>query len=87
MGLLRVELYKLGRHVLPRWLGAMAPVWPSYHLNCIAQHVVGLSPDSPWPHALVLLAIATEDDTSRNIKHEVVKGFLISGINIADYLL
>ncbi len=41
--------------MMPSWLGAIAPVWPSYHLNAIAQRIVGLSQASVWPHALVLL--------------------------------
>lgn len=43
---------------MPAWLQAIAPVWPSYHLNAIAQRVVGLSDAAVWPHALVLLGMA-----------------------------
>lgn len=42
--------------VLPPFLGTIAPIWPSYHLNQIGQHIVGLSAEPVWPHALVLLA-------------------------------
>ena len=40
---------------MPSWLQKLAPVWPSYHLNAIAQRVIGLSTAPVWPHALVLL--------------------------------
>ncbi|KGI78699.1 ABC transporter permease [Oleiagrimonas soli] len=43
---------------MPHWLGAIAPVWPSYHLNAIAQRAVGLSHQPVGTHALVLLGVA-----------------------------
>jgi ABC-2 type transport system permease protein len=42
---------------MPVWLQSVAPVWPSYHLNAIAQRLVGLSRAPVWPHALVLLGV------------------------------
>jgi ABC-2 type transport system permease protein len=43
--------------IMPAWLQKVAPVWPSYHLNAIAQRVIGLSTAPIWPHALVLLGM------------------------------
>lgn len=44
--------------VMPGWLATAAPVWPSYHLNAIAQHVVGLSTAPVMGHVLVLAGVA-----------------------------
>ncbi len=44
--------------VMPGWLATTAPVWPSYHLNAIAQHVVGLSTAPVTGHVLVLAGVA-----------------------------
>lgn len=40
--------------MMPRVLGSIAPIWPSYHLNQIMQRAVGLN-EGPWLlHAVVL---------------------------------
>jgi ABC-2 type transport system permease protein len=42
----------------PSWLGAVAPLWPSYHLGQIALKVVGRDAGQPlWLHLLVLAAV------------------------------
>jgi ABC-2 type transport system permease protein len=43
--------------MMPSWLTQLAPIWPSYHLNLIAQRAVGLSSASIWPHVLVLAGV------------------------------
>jgi ABC-2 type transport system permease protein len=43
---------------MPSWLAAIAPVWPSYHLNIIAQRVVGLSDAPVLAHVWILLGVA-----------------------------
>lgn len=40
---------------MPSWLGRIAPLWPSYHLNAVAQRAVGLSQAPVGSHVLVLL--------------------------------
>ncbi len=40
--------------VLPQLLRNLAPVWPSHHLNMLAQSAVGFDTGSPWPHVLWL---------------------------------
>jgi ABC-2 type transport system permease protein len=42
--------------VLPPLLRNLAPVWPSHHLNMLAQSAVGFDTSSPWPHVLWLAA-------------------------------
>ncbi|MQP74466.1 ABC transporter permease [Stenotrophomonas sp. MYb238] len=51
--------------MLPPLVRAQAPLWPSYHLNALAQSAVGFDTGSAWPHllwlavfTLVVLAIA-----------------------------
>ena len=52
--------------VLPAVLRAQAPLWPSYHLNALAQAAVGFDTGSAWPHvawlalfSVVVFAIAS----------------------------
>jgi ABC-2 type transport system permease protein len=40
--------------IMPGFLQAIAPVWPSYHLDRLALVAVGLSDEARWPHVLVL---------------------------------
>jgi len=40
--------------MLPGALQRIAPIWPSYHLNQLAQTAVGLNDGARWPHLLVL---------------------------------
>ena len=40
--------------IMPKALQALAPVWPSYHLDQLALVAVGLSQEPRWPHVLVL---------------------------------
>lgn len=42
--------------VLPKMVGTIAPLWPSYHLNQLAQDAVGMRSADTWLHVLVLLA-------------------------------
>ncbi|QDH71176.1 ABC transporter permease [Marilutibacter alkalisoli] len=43
----------------PSWLGAVAPLWPSYHLGQIALKVVGRDAGQPlWLHLMVLAGVA-----------------------------
>lgn len=42
---------------LPHPVQALAPVWPSFHLNLLAMHAVGFEVGPRWPHVLVLLAM------------------------------
>jgi len=42
--------------MLPPLLRAQAPLWPSYHLNALAQSAVGFDTGSAWPHLLWLAA-------------------------------
>ncbi|HOV95205.1 MAG TPA: ABC transporter permease [Thermomonas sp.] len=41
--------------MMPKLLQQLAPIWPSYHLNVLAQHAVGFNVGAIWPHVLVLL--------------------------------
>jgi len=41
--------------VLPRFLQQLAPLWPSHHLNKLAQAAIGDGSATPWPHVLALL--------------------------------
>ena len=41
--------------MMPKLLQQFAPIWPSYHLNALAQRAVGFDSGAAWPHALVLL--------------------------------
>lgn len=41
--------------MMPKLLQQLAPIWPSYHLNVLAQHAVGFTTGATWPHMLVLL--------------------------------
>jgi ABC-2 type transport system permease protein len=41
--------------MMPKLLQQLAPIWPSYHLNALAQRAVGFDNGAAWPHALVLL--------------------------------
>lgn len=43
---------------LPRPLQAMAPVWPSYHLNQLTLAAVGMGHGALWSHVLALAAFA-----------------------------
>jgi len=43
---------------LPKMLQALAPVWPSYHLNQLTLSVVGMRHGTLLPHVLALLAYA-----------------------------
>lgn len=36
--------------VLPPVLRGLAPVWPSHHLNMLAQSAIGFDTGSAWPH-------------------------------------
>jgi ABC-2 type transport system permease protein len=54
-------LYQLMMHLsglfypLPGFLRAMAPVWPSYHLQQLVFHLVGLPSQGPaWSHVAAL---------------------------------
>jgi ABC-2 type transport system permease protein len=40
--------------VMPKFLQQLAPIWPSYHLNALAQSAVGLSDAPRLLHVLVL---------------------------------
>lgn len=40
--------------MMPSFLQQLAPVWPSYHLNALAQAAVGFDTGSAWPHVLWL---------------------------------
>ncbi|MGV8959899.1 MAG: ABC transporter permease [Stenotrophomonas sp.] len=40
--------------MLPPLIGKLAPVWPSHHLNQLAQAAVGFDTGNPWPHVLWL---------------------------------
>lgn len=42
--------------MLPPLVRAQAPLWPSYHLNALAQSAVGFDTGSAWPHLLWLAA-------------------------------
>lgn len=44
--------------MLPPVLRTLAPVWPSHHLNMLAQSAVGFDTGSAWPH-VVWLAVFT----------------------------
>ena len=44
--------------MLPPLLRGLAPVWPSHHLNMLAQSAVGFDTGSAWPH-VVWLAVFT----------------------------
>ncbi|MGE8287546.1 MAG: ABC transporter permease [Stenotrophomonas sp.] len=37
--------------MLPPVLRSLAPVWPSHHLNMLAQSAIGFDAGSAWPHA------------------------------------
>ncbi len=41
--------------VLPPVLRGLAPVWPSHHLNMLAQSAIGFDTGSAWPHVAWLL--------------------------------
>jgi len=52
--------------MLPLLLRRLAPMWPSYHLNALAQAAVGFDIGNAWPHvawlalfSVVVLAIAS----------------------------
>ena len=36
--------------IMPKFLQQLAPIWPSYHLNALAMHAVGLSQAPRLPH-------------------------------------
>ncbi|WP_449465558.1 ABC transporter permease [Stenotrophomonas humi] len=40
--------------IMPSFLQQLAPVWPSHHVNALAQSAVGFDAGSPWPHVLWL---------------------------------
>ena len=40
--------------MMPKLLQQLAPIWPSYHLNVLAQRAVGFTTGAAWPHVLVL---------------------------------
>lgn len=40
--------------MLPPVIRGLAPIWPSHHLNALAQAAVGFDTGSPWPHVLWL---------------------------------
>ncbi len=42
--------------MMPKVLGSVAPIWPSYHLNQIMQGAVGMGDGSGYGHILVLAA-------------------------------
>jgi len=42
--------------MLPKAVGQIAPVWPSYHLNALMQTAAGMSHEAVMPHLLVLVA-------------------------------
>ncbi|KRG68257.1 ABC transporter permease [Stenotrophomonas terrae] len=44
--------------VLPPLLQDMAVIWPSYHLNALAQDALGFAVGSAWPHVLWLAAFS-----------------------------
>ena len=44
--------------MLPAVLQRIAPIWPSYHLNQLAQAAVGLNQRPVWLHGLVLAGFA-----------------------------
>lgn len=44
--------------MMPAVLRALAPAWPSYHLNALALAAVGMGSSPPLPHALVLVLFA-----------------------------
>ena len=41
--------------IMPKFLQQIAPVWPSYHLNVLANVAVGMSDAPRLPHVLVLV--------------------------------
>jgi ABC-2 type transport system permease protein len=43
--------------MMPPALRALAPVWPSTHLNALAQAALGFEVGPLWPHVLALLAM------------------------------
>jgi ABC-2 type transport system permease protein len=43
--------------MMPAPMCALAPIWPSYHLNLLAQSAIGFDVGPRWPHVLVLLAM------------------------------
>jgi ABC-2 type transport system permease protein len=43
--------------IMPPALRALAPIWPSYHLNLLAMSALGFEVGPRWPHLLVLLAM------------------------------
>jgi ABC-2 type transport system permease protein len=42
--------------VMPKFLQQLAPIWPTYHLNTLAQSAVGFDTGARLPHVLVLAA-------------------------------
>ena len=40
--------------MMPSFLQQLAPVWPSHHVNALAQSAVGFDAGNPWPHVLWL---------------------------------
>lgn len=45
--------------MLPAPIRALAPLWPSYHVNQLAQAAVGFDTGAATPHVLVLVAMTT----------------------------
>jgi ABC-2 type transport system permease protein len=43
--------------MMPAPMRALAPIWPSYHLNLLAMTAAGFDVGPRWPHVLVLLAM------------------------------
>ena len=41
--------------MMPKLLQQLAPIWPSYHLNALAQRAVGFDNGAVLPHVLVLM--------------------------------
>jgi ABC-2 type transport system permease protein len=45
--------------MMPAWMRALAPIWPSHHVNLLAMSAIGFNVGPRWPHVLVLLAMTT----------------------------
>jgi ABC-2 type transport system permease protein len=43
--------------MMPAPLRALAPIWPSHHLNLLAMSALGFEVGPRWPHVLALLAM------------------------------
>ena len=44
--------------MLPPLVRNLAPLWPSFHLNALAQTALGFDVGSAWPHAVWLVVFS-----------------------------